>query len=139
MSNDDIVSKMHALVEAKHSGRLGETGRKAERKAAKRQGARQTPASGAVEGIKGDFGTADVLTENKSTIGSTITLHLDALLKIKNQAMQSGRLPALAFQFTHSDGRARQGGAWVAVPEWVWNELVDGGRVSEVRDGEEEG
>lgn len=107
------------------SGRvIGGSGRKAERKTASRLGASLVPGSGCGDRNKGDIELADFLVENKSTVLASYRVKLDELLKINDEARGQGKNPALAFQFTTGDGTPRKNGAWVAIPEWLFEELT---------------
>jgi hypothetical protein len=103
--------------------RIGDAGRKAEKKTAKRTGLRLTPASGAMSGAKGDMSGRDCLVENKSTTTMTMSLTFEMLSKIATEALASGRVPVLSFQFTTESGEPRRAGAWVAIPEALAREL----------------
>ncbi len=100
------------------------TGTKAEKGTAKRLGATLTPASGALEGAKGDMHRGTILMENKSTIKGSMSLKLDWLIKISQEALEKGQTPALALQFTTESGVPVKRGAWVMVPEAVFNEML---------------
>lgn len=88
-----------------------------------------TPASGALPGAKGDFEVHDLKVENKSTISKSLRLEAEWLLKIEDEARQVGKVPALAFQFTYETGQPRFT-PWVAVPEWLFKEMMDAYRNS---------
>ena len=103
--------------------RIGDRGRKAETKLSKRLGYQQTPASGAAM-QKGDMANEHFLLEAKSTTSDRFSLTLSNLAKIHGEALMAGKLPAFAVQFTDLSGRAVQNGSWVAVPEWVWQQLI---------------
>lgn len=102
--------------------RIGETGRKAERKLAQRLGGRARPASGAMEGAKGDIEIDDFLMEAKSTVKDSVTLKFGWLSKIAHEARNMGKKPALAVTYTFPDGTPVRDGAWVLVPLRVWEE-----------------
>lgn len=104
---------------------IGGTGRKAERKTAKRLGGRLTPASGALDSQKGDFATKDWLCENKSTVNASLGVKLAWLEKITREALPNGKTPALSIQFTDGDGAPLKSGSWVCIPEHVFKELLD--------------
>ena len=106
-------------------GKIGDTGRKAEKRTARRMGGKPTPASGAMPGAKGDFSLADFLVENKSTVNSSFTLTLAMLAKIDVEAHGRRKAPALALQFTDGIGQPIRGGAWVVIPEWKFQEMLD--------------
>lgn len=99
------------------------TGTQAEKRTAKRLKATLTPASGALDGAKGDMSLGLWLLENKSTVNFSVSLKLDWLLKISQEALEKGKYPALCIQFTHQSGLPRNGGSWVLMPESVFKEL----------------
>lgn len=106
----------------------GHHGREAEKRIAKRLGGKQQPGSGALQGAKGDvvIDTAiNVLLENKATAADSISIKLDWLLKVYQEALEQGRTPALAIQFTTLTGTSEKRGRWVMVPENVFQELIE--------------
>ena len=105
--------------------RIGVVGRVAEIKTAKRLGGHQTPASGAMQGAKGDIRRPEFLIENKSTVRDSFSVSLQVLAKIHQEARAKGKAPALAFQFVQEDGTPHRFGAWVAIPEWMFKELEE--------------
>jgi hypothetical protein len=105
---------------------IGDTGRKAESRTAKRLSGRLTPASGASIGAKGDIHTPTFLIENKSTVKESISLKLDWLRKITTEARGVDRSPALAIQFTDEAGRPLRNGRWMCIRESDYRELTEG-------------
>jgi len=103
----------------------GDHGTKAEKLSAKKVDGRLTPASGAMESAKGDFEAGEFLVENKCTNSGTLSLKLEWLTKISRESSSLGKTPALAFQFVDSTGRPRTSGDWVAIPAWLWREMVN--------------
>lgn len=103
-------------------------GKAAEKKVTKRLGGKQTRASGADPGDKGDVVLRDYLVEVKSTTKGTMKLDLGWLRKITMEAIAKGKTPALNVQFITSDGRPWRDGSWVMVPEDVFKEIADEGR-----------
>lgn len=104
------------------------TGSKAEKKVAKRLGGLNTPASGAMEGAKGDInlgGARPFKLENKCTVNASLSLKLDWLRKISTEALEQGVDPALSLQFVNSTGDPVVDGAWVAIPEHIFREMLD--------------
>lgn len=97
-------------------------GRKAEKRLAKRYGAKLTPASGAL-GKKGDMvkqGKHVWRTEAKSTIKKSMVLQYRWLQKIAKEASMAGETPALIVTFTTPDGGKVDSGDWVLIPAWAW-------------------
>jgi hypothetical protein len=103
---------------AKHT--IGQAGRASETRLAKELAGRARPASGAMEGAKGDIDLGDVLMEAKSTTGLSMALNRDWLLKIAHEARSEGKYPALAISFVRPDGKPLLDGEWVSVPRHVW-------------------
>lgn len=101
---------------------IGSSGRKAEKKLAKRIGGKQTPASGAA-GAKGDVEQGPFLIENKSTTKDRFSIDIHTLAKINGEAIMANRLPALAVQFVDTEGRSTPSRQWVMIPEWVWAQM----------------
>lgn len=91
-------------------------GRAAERKTAKRHAADLVPASGAAN-AKGDFANAAFLFEHKATIKDSLSLKLEWLTKISDEARASLKKPALALTFITAADSPRPKGAWVMVRE----------------------
>jgi hypothetical protein len=105
--------------------RIGSTGRIAEKRLARRIGGRQTPNSGAMVGAKGDVETDKFLIEAKSTIKLRLTLEHDWLAKIGMEALEAGKAPACAINFTTGDGQPIKFGSWVLIRETEFQELLD--------------
>lgn len=107
-------------------------GRKAEESLAKRLKGELQPGSGNLPGAKGDVKLIarnqdqDFLIENKATTGASISVKQDWLLKIYQEALETGKIPALAFQFTNEAGKSEKRDRWVALPEHFFKELIGG-------------
>jgi hypothetical protein len=80
-----------------------------------------------MEGAKGDLKLPGILIEAKSTEAASMALKLDWLLKIKQEALNSGRIPACAINFTLGNGQPRPNGKWVLIEESVFHELQEAG------------
>lgn len=104
--------------------RRGCHGTKAEQRAAKRLGATLTPASGALEGCKGDMVKKDFRIESKSTTHDSMTIQADWLRKIAQEAIEHNQYPALTTQFVTRDGKPIKDGSWVMVPEYLFLQLI---------------
>jgi len=93
----------------------------------KKLGAQLTPASGALQGCKGDGtlegGDYQFRLENKATIHNSLSIKLDWLAKITGEASNTNHVPALAFQFVHGAGSPKRDGEWVAIPAWLFKEV----------------
>lgn len=105
-------------------GSIGGAGRKSEDRLARRLGMRQTPASGAMDGAKGDMRQRDWLLEAKSTTSATMKLDYAWLCKVSGEAAMIGKHPALAVTFTDQTGRELRDGKWVLISEDVFKELL---------------
>ncbi len=99
-------------------------GRLAEAKTARRLGGRTHAGSGNL-GEKADFTIKQFKVENKATINASMSLKLDWLLKVSQEALEVGKTPALSFQFVKKDGEPRKNGSWVAIPEKVYQAMLD--------------
>lgn len=106
-------------------------GDKGEKLLAKRLGMKLTPASGALEGAKGDLFNDDILVESKATEKDSISIKLNWLIKIATEASTVNKLPALAVQFVTGNGRPRPEGSWVMIPERLYTRLKNEGRLSD--------
>jgi hypothetical protein len=102
---------------------MNEHGNKSEKRVAKKLGMKQTPASGALPGAKGDMKNSEYLMEAKSTINSSMQLQKGWLDKIQKEAMAINRVPAVTISFVVGSGAAKLLGDWVMVPSWFWEEL----------------
>ncbi len=105
--------------------KIGHNGRHSEKKLAKRMGGRLTPASGAMEGAKGDMVVDDFLIEAKATQNRSMSLDSDWLYKIYQEALELGKYPALAVTFTNNEGQSEKRERWVMVPEHVFKQILD--------------
>lgn len=110
------------------AGKPVSPGIRAERRTAKRRGARLIPASGAVPGGGADMREEGAerayLVEHKSSTGPAIRVERRWLESVTRAALARGETPVLTLTFNTEDGRPRAGGAWVAIPEWLWKELM---------------
>jgi UDP-N-acetyl-D-mannosaminuronic acid transferase (WecB/TagA/CpsF family) len=109
---------------ARNSRRIGAAGIVAEAKTAKRVNAILTPNSGALAGAKGDMKVGDFLMEAKSTTNDSMGIKLDWLAKINSEALRSRKHPALSVVYADEKGDPRQNGAWVMIPEWLFERLL---------------
>lgn len=103
----------------------GDAGVKAEKRFAKRVKGNQTPGSGVKDGAKGDVELPTFLVENKTTTSQSISLKMDWLLKIYQEALETDRYPALSFQFIDGMGNSEKRERWVCIPEHVFAELIE--------------
>lgn len=105
--------------------KIGHNGRVAETDLAKRIGGRERPGSGNQAGAKGDVTVHEYLIENKATQKDSMTLQRDWLMKINQEALELGKVPALAIQFTNEAGKTEKRDRWVMVREDHWAELTE--------------
>lgn len=120
---------MRGLRELLGAGsRRRSAGNRAEERTARRRGARLIPASGAVPGGAADMREEgerhQYLVEHKSTTGSTLRVERRWLEGLSRSARTRGEVPVLTITFNREDGRPVPDGAWVAIPEWLWGELI---------------
>lgn len=107
--------------------RIGDTGRKSEKRVAKSLGAKIRPASGAMPGAKGDMvHDKKWLVEAKSTVHDTMPLDYRWLGKIAHEAMLEGKSPALTVSFVDNAGKAHNFGDWVLVRKKDFEALTEG-------------
>jgi hypothetical protein len=106
--------------------RIGESGRRSEKRTAKRLGATLTAASGSTR-AKGDMSLGEFLIEAKSTVNQSMSVQLSWLQKIEREALAVGKTPALTVTFTLPSGGDPPGGAgrWVMIPESTFREIID--------------
>lgn len=76
------------------------------------------PASGAIQGLKGDVKTKRLLVECKLTQKKQISVKKEWLQKIKEEAKRVAKIPAL---YIDVDGEG-----WVCVPKEVFQSIADG-------------
>ena len=100
-------------------------GQQAEKRAAKRLKGRQTPASGAMDGAKGDIVKRTFLIESKATKNESMSVKLAWLDKIAKEALDTGRDPALLIQFVDAAGNPWRGSGWVLIPERVFAQISE--------------
>lgn len=110
------------LRKAQH--RVGRSGRSSEKRLAKQLGGRVRPASGAMEGAKGDIDLGSVLLEAKSTTGQSMGIKHAWLSKIGKEARSEGKTPVLAISFVNEDGSPVMDGEWVAIPRYKFEEML---------------
>lgn len=107
----------------KNKSTIGRAGIQSEKRLSKSLGGRLKPASGALDGAKGDITVGDTLMEAKSTQKASISIKHDWLLKIAGEALREGKTPALAVSFTDERGIAHRSGEWVMIPKGEWERL----------------
>jgi hypothetical protein len=113
------------IFEKRRQGGSGRAGRVSEKRTTKSFGGQQTPASGAIEGMKGDFRVKDFLFEHKSTKNDSLGLKFDWLAKISKEALFTNKRPILSISFTTESGHSIPNGDWCLVPMALMKEIVD--------------
>ena len=104
--------------------KIGSAGRRSEKRLEKDFGVKGRPASGAMEGAKGDIDLGAVLMEAKSTTQESLALKLAWLLKIAHEARSEGKSPALSVSFINEDGKPLLDGEWCLIPMHRFKELI---------------
>lgn len=103
-------------------------GKRAEKKVAKKMGARLHPNSGAMRGAKSDASLTEekFRLEMKSTVNQAISLELATLVKIAHEALPHNQVPGVVIMFVDPQGvpRLKQYAEWVLMPMAVFQELV---------------
>ena len=105
-------------------------GKAYEGRAAKTMKARLQPASGAMVGAKGDFSSTvgrPLLYEAKSTTSSSLSVKLEWLVKITEEAQAQAKTPVLMMAFVLPTGRPTPNcsSEWCAVPLPVFQEMLE--------------
>jgi hypothetical protein len=104
--------------------KIGASGRRSEKRLAKELGARERPASGAMQGAKGDMSLGELLIEAKSTTGASLAVKRRWLAKIGGEARSEGKTPVLTISFVTPDGQPLMDGEWALIPMHKFKELV---------------
>lgn len=107
--------------------KIGKPGRKSEKRLTKKFGGRETPASGAMPGAKGDISFDRILLEAKATTKDSLSVKFEWLAKITREARSENKVPALSVSFVKEDGTAVDNGDWVLVPGWFFKDHMLGG------------
>lgn len=103
----------------------GAHGVQSEKLTAKRLGARQQVASGALAGAKSDLKRRAYRMECKSTKNASMGLELAWLRKIRHEAIHTNMVPALTVTFTDAQGQPLPGGNWVMIEESEFQRLTE--------------
>lgn len=104
--------------------RIGETGRKAEKRSASRVGGRTRRGSGSGQTAKADIEVGEFLIEHKATEAASIRVQHSWLAKVMNEAQAQGLTPCLQVVFVRGDGNPKPAGSWVMIPEWRFREML---------------
>ncbi len=120
------------------SKRASRDGKASEKKLARKTHGRRQPASGAIDGHKGDvlaYGET-VLLENKSTSKESILVKKEWLAKIDREAFTYRKKPGLCLSF--SDMPPGVDAEWIAVPITFFEELIQAWRERTKRNASKE-
>ena len=98
-------------------------GQKAEKLTVKRLRIVSTVASGQLDGDPADGKTKGLRVEIKCTERASIRLDRMWLLQLLEDAVSHGQAPVLSLQFINGDGRPKPGLSWIAVPEYLFEEI----------------
>lgn len=104
---------------------IGKSGRKSEKRLNKKLGGEQTPASGALEGAKGDIKKDDFLIEAKSTIHDSFRLDRRILCKISGEALRVDKIPVVCLSFVTGNGKPKVDGEWAMIKLKDFEEYID--------------
>jgi hypothetical protein len=115
---------MIPFIHRKSQHRIGRSGRKSEDRLARQLTGRARPASGAMEGAKGDIDLGEVLLEAKSSTGQQMAIKHAWLAKIGKEARSEGKFPALSVSFINEDGSPVIDGDWVMIPMHKFKEML---------------
>jgi hypothetical protein len=104
-------------------------GKVSEKRVAASLAARLTPASGAMRGAKSDArkktSTHKFQIESKATTSGTLGVDYGWLVKVTEEAMATGSVPALTMSFVDVSGKAKPRGDWIAVPLWAFHQILE--------------
>lgn len=89
-------------------------------------GMKSTGASGAGAGDKSDGYNHKFRVECKSTMNKTLSLEHEWLLKVKHEAMETGKEPILTVSFVNGKGVSKKDGDWVLMEKSLFAELTEG-------------
>jgi hypothetical protein len=102
-------------------------GLKSEKRVIKKLGGKQHAGSGACAGLKSDGSVSakmEMRVECKSTIHDSISVKKEVLDKIMREALNGNQYPMLTISFVDAEGRAKPGGTWALIPDYVMQELL---------------
>ncbi len=100
-------------------------GQKSEERVLKDMGAQQTIASGSIDGMKSDGIKNNLRIECKATVKKSISLKHDWLLKIREEALATNKIPVLTISFVDGDGQAKAGGDYAVIPLYLFTDFAE--------------
>jgi hypothetical protein len=119
---------MNPYLKRQAEKRIGDSGRRSEKRVAGKLNARLQPASGAVDGFKGDMKlqrNLKFLAEAKSTTTDALKIDLGWLMKIQQEALHKNSKPLLIISFVDASGNLRGlKEDWICMPVSCFNELT---------------
>lgn len=115
--------------ETKNKNPFGQTqhrhGQKSEKRVLNDMGAEETIASGALPFAKSDGTTVEFRVECKSTVKESISIKHNWLTKIRDEAIETNRVPVLTISFVDAQGQPKLAGDWAVIPQHLFNEFSD--------------
>jgi len=100
-------------------------GQKSEERVIKDMGAQQTIASGSIDGMKSDGIKNNLRIECKATVKKSISLKHEWLLKIREEALATNKIPVLTISFVDGDGQAKAGGDYAVIPLYLFTDFAE--------------
>ena len=100
-------------------------GQKSEERVLKDMGAQQTIASGSIDGMKSDGIKNNLRIECKATVKKSISLKHEWLLKIREEALATNKIPVLTISFVDGDGQAKAGGDYAVIPLYLFTDFAE--------------
>ena len=100
-------------------------GQKSETRVVKDMGAMQTIASGSIDGMKSDGVKDNLRIECKATVKKSISIKHEWLLKIREEALATNKIPVLTISFVDGDGQAKAGGDFAVIPLYLFTDFAE--------------
>ena len=100
-------------------------GQKSELRVLNDMGAMQTIASGSLDGMKSDGVKDNLRIECKATMKKSISLKHEWLLKIREEALATNKIPVLTISFVTADGESKAGGDYAVIPLYLFTDFAE--------------
>ena len=100
-------------------------GQKSEVRVLEDMGAMQTIASGSLDGMKSDGVKDNLRIECKATMKKSISLKHEWLLKIREEALATNKIPVLTISFVTADGESKAGGDYAVIPLYLFTDFAE--------------
>jgi len=100
-------------------------GQKSEERVLKDMGAMQTIASGSLDGMKSDGVKNNLRIECKATLKKSISLKHEWLLKIREEALATNKIPVLTISFVNADGESKAGGDYAVITLYLFTDFAE--------------